>query len=341
MTAAPLDAVFYTRYAANGGSSRTRAFEYVEPLRIRGVNACIVSRIDESGEPDPGAFDRVCERGARGAVVVVQKPSLTFAQLDELLDASEGRLVVDFDDAIWMGYSPGDPADGLPSLEATLARARLVTTGSQHLAAWARQVTNSDVHVLPPSLDMRRYRCVRAHEQVASPVGCWVGTSGNFRDLEPVGGALRALMEAGVVRLRVICDRPLDRSEWPGAEWVPWSFEREVAELASCDLGVMPLRDNERTRGRCGYKALQYQAAGLPVVASPVGGAVDGVIDGETGILATTEDEWYAAIGRLAGDAALRARMGGDGRRRIAQRHSIEANAATLATLLRAAANSR
>jgi hypothetical protein len=69
--------------------------------------------------------------------VVVQKPNLTFRQLDELLDASDGRLVVDFDDAIWTGFGPGDPADGLPSLEATLQRARLSTTGSAYLAAWA------------------------------------------------------------------------------------------------------------------------------------------------------------------------------------------------------------
>ena len=138
----------------------------------------------------------------------------------------------------------------------------------------------------------------------------------------------------------MISDRALDGPGVPGAEWVPWSFEREVVELASCDLGVMPLRNNERTRGRCGYKALQYQAAGLPVVASPVGGAAEAVVDGETGILAATEGEWCAAIARLAGDVAMRARLGSAGRRRIAERHSLEVNAATLATLLRAASDS-
>ncbi len=264
MTPAPLEAVFYTRYAATGGSSRTRAFEYVEPLRAHGIDACIVSRVNEHGEADPAAFGTVCERAAGGAVVVVQKPNLTFAQLNELLDAGDGRLVVDFDDAIWMGYGPGEPADGLPSLEATLARARLVTTGSRHLAAWAQQRTASEVHVLPPSLDLRRYRHVHEHAQVASRVACWIGTSGNFRDFEPVSGALRALMDSGVVRLCVISDRPLDEREWPAAEFAPWSFEREVVELAGCDLGIMPLRDDERTRGRCGYKALQYPPPASP-----------------------------------------------------------------------------
>jgi glycosyltransferase involved in cell wall biosynthesis len=341
MERAPLEAVFYTRYAANGGSSRTRAFEYVEPLRAHGVNARVVSRVDECGVPDPAALDEVCDRAASGAVVVVQKPNLTFAQLDELLDASDGRLVVDFDDAIWMGYRPGDPADGLPSLQATLSHARLVTTGSEYLARWARTVTESEVHVLPPSLDLRRYQRVREHEAAASPVACWVGTSGNFRDFEAVSCAMRALIADGVLRLRVISDRPLDTREWRGAEWVPWSFEREVAELARCDLGVMPLRDNERTRGRCGYKALQYQAAGLPVVASAVGGAAEAVLDGETGMLVSTGEAWREAVVRLAGDVALRARLGHAGRRRIAERYCMHANAATLASLLRAASARR
>lgn len=333
MPNAPLSAVFYTRYAVNGGSSRTRAFEYVEPLRGRGVDAVVVSRVDETGTRIPGAFSEVCECAARGAVVVVQKPNLTFRQLDELLDASDGRLVVDFDDAIWMGFGPGDPADGLPSLEATLRRARLVTTGSEHLAAWARQVTDGDLRVLPPSLDLRRYRHLREHRDMSVPVVCWLGTSGTYRDLEVVHDALRALVEDGVVRFRVISDRPLDAGEWPGAEWGAWSFEREVAELASCDIGIMPLRDNERTRGRCGYKALQYQAVGLPVVASPVGGAAEALLDGETGVFATTDMAWCDALARLAGDEALRTRLGKAGRRRIEERHCIQANAATLASL--------
>ena len=334
MTHAPLQVVFYTRYAANGGSSRTRAFEYVEPLRAHGVDACAVSRVDERGASDHDAFRVVCDRAARGGVVVVQKPNLTFAQLDELLDASDGRLVVDFDDAIWMGYGPRDPADGLPSLEATLARARLVTAGSEHLAAWARRVSGGDVCVVPPSLDLRRYQRVRQHEDAASPVACWVGTSSNFRDFV-AAPALRSLVEGDVVRLRVISDRPRDAHQWPGVEWVPWSLEREVAELASCDLGLMPLRDDERTRGRCGYKALQYQAAGLPVVASPVGGAAEAVVDGETGLFAATEDAWSEAVGRLASDVELRSRLGKAGRRRVAARHSIAANAAMLAARLR------
>lgn len=236
-----------------------------------------------------------------------------------------------------MGYAPGDPADGLPSLEATLRSARVIMVGSEHLAAWARRVSDSDVLVLAPSLDLRRYRRSRRHEGVSRPVVCWVGTSGNHRDLEVVRDALCALVEDGTVRFRVISDRPLNASDWPGAEWRPWSLTGEIAELACCDIGIMPLVDNERTRGRCGYKAVQYQAVGLPVGASPVGGAADALRDGRTGVLASTERMWRDALTRLAGDEARRATLGPGGRAHVGGRHSIHANVARLAAVLRSA----
>jgi glycosyltransferase involved in cell wall biosynthesis len=97
----------------------------------------------------------------------------------------------------------------------------------------------------------------------------------------------------------------------------------------------MPLVDNERTRGRCGYKAVQYQAAGLPVVASPVGGAQEIVQHRVSGILANTEDEWAGALTTLARSATLRARFGKAGRLNVERRHSIEQNARHLAAICR------
>lgn len=245
MGAEPVSAVFYTRYAADRGSSRARAFEYLEPLARIGVPAVAVSRVDERGMVRPDAFEEVCERARCGAVVVVHKPNLTFRQLDVLLAASDGRLVVDFDDAIWMGYGPGDPADGPASLEATLRSARFTTTGSRYLAVWARRVSGRDVVVLPPSLDLSRYPRTRRRRAVKRPIVGWVGSAGNYQDLAVVRDVLCALVEEGVIRFRVISDQPLDAGAWPEAAWVRWSFATEVASLAECDVGIMPLADDD------------------------------------------------------------------------------------------------
>ena len=90
---------------------------------------------------------------------------------------------------------------------------------------------------------------------------------------------------------------------------VAWNEQTEAREIAAGHIGVSWLPDDLWSRGKCGLKVLQYQAAGLPVVANPVGSHCEMIRDGETGFLATTPDEWVAA------DDACWPAMRGCGRR--------------------------
>jgi glycosyltransferase involved in cell wall biosynthesis len=92
--------------------------------------------------------------------------------------------------------------------------------------------------------------------------------------------------------------------------------EIEGAALAACDVGLAPLTDDAWTRGKGGYRSIQYAAAGLPSVASPVGANCEVVTAGETGLFATTPREWHAALTTLGGDANLRRRLGAAARER-------------------------
>ena len=103
----------------------------------------------------------------------------------------------------------------------------------------------------------------------------------------------------------------------------PWSSDTEAQELAACDIGISWLPDDSFSRGKCGLKILQYMAAGLPVVANPVGVHREMIIDGQTGYLASSPEQWSAAIARLAADPALRRRMGQAGRRLAEERFSV------------------
>ena len=96
--------------------------------------------------------------------------------------------------------------------------------------------------------------------------------------------------------------------------------------LLSFDAGVMPLPDEPWARFKCGLKLLQYMAAGLPAVASPVGVNPEIVAHGETGFLATTREEWTTSLDELLSDAGKRAEFGAAGRRRVAERYSVAAN---------------
>ena len=78
--------------------------------------------------------------------------------------------------------------------------------------------------------------------------------------------------------------------------------ETEAAELAEGDIGVAWMPDDSWSLGKCGLKVLQYMAAGLPVVANPVGIHREMIVHGETGFIASTPQQWAEAVARLAAD---------------------------------------
>jgi glycosyltransferase involved in cell wall biosynthesis len=179
--------------------------------------------------------------------------------------------------------------------------------------------------VIPTCVDPRRYP-VAAHEPSGGRADLvWIGTSSTLRGLEQPGEIWKALAAAVPgLELRVICDR------FPVGFPIPivpvkWSEADEARQLAAGQIGVSWLPDDVWSRGKCGLKVLQYQAAGLPVVADPVGCHSEMVRTGENGFLATTPAEWVDAIRRLAGDPDLRRRMGAAARRRVETDYSLSA----------------
>jgi glycosyltransferase involved in cell wall biosynthesis len=99
-------------------------------------------------------------------------------------------------------------------------------------------------------------------------------------------------------------------------------YQEEVAPFyAAFDAMILP-SGNEGTP----VSAIEALAAGRPVVATRVGGVPDVVRDGEDGFLVERGDvdELAGALARLAGDPALRRRMGAAGRERVLARYGVD-----------------
>jgi glycosyltransferase involved in cell wall biosynthesis len=162
---------------------------------------------------------------------------------------------------------------------------------------------------------------IKSEHAAAGPLRLvWIGSRSTLRQITSFLPVFEAIgRRAPGTVLRIIADAALEARHIT-VENVPWSREAEAALLAECDIGLSPLPDTPFTRGKCAFKIVQYMAAGLPVITSPVGANAEYVREGETGLWAETHEQWLAAFDRLAGDAALRASMGRAGRA-FAERH--------------------
>ena len=125
---------------------------------------------------------------------------------------------------------------------------------------------------------------------------------------------------------------PTIRAPW--IEHRPWSLVTENNDLASFDIGIMPLPDTEWARGKCGYKVLQYFAAGVPAVASPVGVTPE-LIGQDRGMLAASPEDWRVALEQLIADAEERGQRGAAARQFAERHYSYQRWAPELARLLR------
>jgi glycosyltransferase involved in cell wall biosynthesis len=223
--------------------------------------------------------------------------------------------------------------------EATAAVVDHVIAGNEYLADFFRR-RGRTVTVLPTCVDPAHYRVKNDGGDGAAANGAvrlvWIGSSSTLPYLVEQLPAIRAAAQrVPGLRLLTIADRTIDAgAAGVPVEHVPWSADAEADALGRGDIGIAPTPDDRWTRGKCGFKLIQYMAAGLPTIASPIGANAEIVRAGETGLLATTPKEWTNAIERLAGDAALRRRMGLAGRERVEREYSLNRAVNTWAQLL-------
>jgi glycosyltransferase involved in cell wall biosynthesis len=261
-----------------------------------------------------------------------------------LFAALSRRCVFDVDDAIYvrkprrLGEEPDQSRWRKRKFAATCRLADVVAAGNDVLAEVARSSAR-EIAILPTSIDAGCYRPTYARPDDA-PTIAWIGSPENLTYLEMVRPALvRLTKRFPTLKLRVICSR---FPQWRdvNVEPVVWSSATEADSLAGAHIGVMPLSDDAWARGKCAFKLLQYMAAALPCVASPVGANTEAVIDGFNGFHAVDADAWEAGLDKLIRSPQLRAAQGANGLAHVRERYAMQTYRSNYVALLsRLAAN--
>jgi len=252
--------------------------------------------------------------------------------------------VYDFDDAVFLSQ-PGANRwlealrNPRGTTEAICRAAAQVLAGNAYLADFARSAVGiaqeARVRIVPTAVDTASL--VPRERAGSLPTLGWVGSDSTVPYLESLAPALRRLAQVVPHRLLVVGGRREPRLPGAAVEFAPWSAEREAELIGSMDVGLYPLDDTPWSRGKCGLKALQYMACGVPCVASCVGVLRDIVRPGVTGLHADSEDEWVEACARLLTGAEERRRMGEAGRALVEERYSVDRVAPLVAAAVQAA----
>ena len=349
--------VAFTKYGAEAASTRQRLLQYLPALRAAGIEVewhpllgdDYVRGLIRAAKPSRVAIARHYAARIRQLVAARDADLLwIYAELFPYLPAAFERLafagrvpvVYDFDDAFFHQYD----AARRPlvrrllagKLEPLLRGAAACACGNAYLRDYADRFCDRTI-ILPTVVDTDAY--VPAPDGGSGPLSIgWIGTPSTWQYVRPILPLLAELAAERGIRVRAVgAGSAAGPDRFDGLDLVDWQEATEIAEVQRMDVGVMPLPDEAWARGKSGYKLIQYMACGLPVVASPVGVNAEIVREGKTGFLARTPADWRHALTALLDDAALRRRMGMNGRARAEAQYSLAGCAPRMVELLRSA----
>lgn len=243
---------------------------------------------------------------------------------------SNAKIIFDFDDAIWLqNVSQANKKFSWmknPAKTSMLVKlSDLVFAGNEYLANYARQF-NKNVVIIPTSIDTDEYKPTNKKNNKSKIV---IGWSGSVTTIEHFKYAIPFLKEIKYkykdkVEIKVIGDGNYINTELE-VKGKPWVKSTELDDLCSFDIGIMPLPNDEWSKGKCGLKGLQYMALEIPTIMSPVGVNTEIIEDESNGFLASKEEEWVEKLSMLIESKELREKIGKAGRQTVIDKYSFHA----------------
>lgn len=235
------------------------------------------------------------------------------------------QMIYDFDDALWITQVSEEnrSAEWMKcswKIKYICKWAYKVSAGNEYLSDYARQYSSS-VFLIPTCVDIdRRHNAVKVHG-THKPVVGWTGTHSTLCFLKPFLPMLKELQQEVDFTFLMICNKKpdLDFRDW---RYIEWNEQEEVTDLLKMDIGIMPLTDTPWTRGKCGFKIIQYFSLGIPAVASPVGVNASIIEHGVNGFICDSNNEWKNALRILIENHQLRVEMGSKGREKVLTHYS-------------------
>ena len=276
--------------------------------------------------------------------VIVRRELLLFNQygnhgLEKLLRKMCANVILDIDDDL--SASKRQPAevnslfgklmgeDG-NSFRNSFAYYDQFIVASKYLKAYVQEhggIAADKITVIPTCVDYNYYPA-KSYESNTPTVFGWIGGVYNYPLLKQIIPILNELSTRYSFELHVIGNGQFEaNSHFPIVNKV-WSLQTEVADLLRCDIGLMPLDNSEESKGKGGFKLIQYMGLGIVSVASGVTINNDIVDQGSNSFLYQTDEELKKILEDILQGKIDLAQMGQKARTRIEKEYSFSGNRA-------------
>lgn len=341
--------LFWVPYPTEGASNRYRVEQYLPYLKKQGIGYCLRpfwSSLAYRILYKKGCHFLKCYYFIRGTVsrlfdiITLFRYEVIFihreaypiggAFFENALAILKKPFIFDFDDAIFLPAASRsnnfiEKYKRPDKIAKIIKMSRHIIAGNSYLADFALRYSRS-VSIIPTSIDTERYRL---HDRECGPkvVIGWIGSVTTLKFLEMMKAVFIKLSKRFPNLAVKIVGGDFSIDGLSNIISKPWLLEEELDDLTSFDIGIMPMPDNDWTRGKCGFKAILYMNMGIPCVCSPVGMNKEIMLNGVNGFFASTEEEWIEKLSRLIENPELRRRLGMAGRKTIEEKYSVKVNA--------------
>ena len=268
-------------------------------------------------------------------ILFIQKPIMSWpesALLEHYIAKRNPNIIFDIDDAVFTSMN-GKPGGKDIQIKDIIRTSRLIFVGNTNLEDYVRtQTSASKVMMIPTTVDESYFNPIKKKATKSQLCIGWTGVSVNLRYIYDLIPVLERFQSRKDIYFKIISDRKTipKLAHIPNVKVCKWQAKTEVEDLQEIDIGIMPLRDDEWTRGKCAFKLIQYMAIGIPAVASPIGANKDVLIHGETGFFAETQSDWIARLTFFIENSVDRDQMGQNALQRYQECFSIEKNIAKM-----------
>jgi glycosyltransferase involved in cell wall biosynthesis len=237
------------------------------------------------------------------------------------------KVIYDFDDSIWLPlmseYNKKFKAVKFFSKVGDICGwSYRVSVGNAFLKEYV-ELFNKNVVVVPTVVNTEEGHERLQDQDTPHPAVGWTGSFSTLGYLDMVLPVLQELQEEIPFTFYVIADKD-PQLPLKYYQFTRWKRESETEDLLNFHIGLMPLTDDLYSRGKCGFKAIQYMSLGMPALVSPVGVNTDIVCDGKDGFICDDKEEWKMRLKQLLTDAGLRKKIGLSAREKIEKNYSVK-----------------